>query len=321
MRVLITGITGFVGRHLLEHLHHAHQGAEIAGFVRASAAPPPSGRGFAPLRADLHDARSVEAALSAFRPDRIVHLAARSSVAQSWSDPEATLRTNLHGLLHLLQAVQALDLRPRLLIVGSADEYGVLDPARTPVDEDAPLRPRSPYAVSKVAQGYLALQYALAFGLHVVRTRTFPHTGPGRGEHFAESSFARQIAEIEAGHRPPVIAVGNLDAVRDYADVRDVVQAYALLLEHGAAGEVYNVCRGEGITIGAVLQRLIALSGCGVEVTVDPARLRPSDLPVLVGNPRRLVAATGWTPQHTLDQTLQDLLAYWRTRVHARPSP
>jgi GDP-4-dehydro-6-deoxy-D-mannose reductase len=224
-------------------------------------------------------------------------------------------------MLHLLEAVRAGGATPRILAVGSTDEYGLVRPDEVPLREDAPLRPVSPYAVSKVAQGYLALQYALSPGLHVVRTRTFHHTGPRRGEQFAESSFARQLAEIEAGLRPPSMEVGNLDVVRDFTDVRDVVRAYWMLLDRGASGEVYNVCSGRGVRLGELLERLIALSGRRVEVSVDAARLRPVDAPVLVGDPGRLRAATGWEPTIPLERTLADLLDYWRERVGLRAAP
>jgi GDP-4-dehydro-6-deoxy-D-mannose reductase len=208
-----------------------------------------------------------------------------------------------------------------MLAVGSADEYGLVPGAEAPLREDAPLRPASPYAASKVAQGYLALQYALSPGLPVVRTRTFHHTGPRRGEQFAESSFARQLAEIQAGQHPPRIEVGNLDAVRDFTDVRDVVKAYWALLDRGAAGEVYNVCSGRGVKLRDLLDGLIVLSGVRVDVHVDPARLRPVDAPVLVGDPGRLRAATGWEPEIPLERTLRDLLDYWRERVGLNAAP
>src|SRR3989442_4297225 len=240
---------------------------------------------------------------------------------RSWDDPAGTLRTNVLGMLHLLEAVRAGAAAPRIIAVGSADEYGLVRPDEVPRREDAPPRPDSPDAVSKVAQGYLALQYALAPGLHVVRTRTFHHTGPRRGEQFAESSFARQLAEIEAGQRPPRLEVGNLDVVRDFTDVRDVVRAYWMLLDRGVPGEVYNVCSGRGVRLGELLQRLIGVSGRRVRVHVDPSPLRPADAPILVGDPGRLRAATGWEPRIPLERTLADLLDYWRERVGLRATP
>jgi GDP-4-dehydro-6-deoxy-D-mannose reductase len=269
------------------------------------------------LEADLDEPAAAAAVLDAVRPDRIVHLAGQSSVHLSWLDPGGTLRTNVLGIVHVLDAARDRGLRPAVLVVGSAEEYGMVDPSEIPLRETTPLRPSSPYAVSKVAQGALALLYGPAGGMRVVLTRTFHHTGPGRGEAFAESSFARQLAEVEKGLRPPVLQVGNLGAVRDYADVRDVVRAYWALLENGEAGGVYNVCSGRGRPIRDLLELLLAASGARVEVRVDPARLRPSDVPVLVGDPARLRAATGWEPAIPLERTLRELLDDWRERIAA----
>ncbi len=311
MRWLVTGVNGFVGGHLVARLAEAD--ASVWGTVRPGT---PATAGYAPLQADLLDPSAVEAAVAQARPDRIVHLAAQSSARDSWDDPAGTLGTNLLGLLHLLEAVRRQGLLPRVLVVGSSDEYGAPE-AEGPVAEDTPLRPVSPYAVSKLAQGYLALQYALAHGLPCVRTRTFNHTGPGRGAGFAESSFARQIAEIEAGRREPVIRVGNLDVVRDFSDVRDVVRAYLLLVERGTPGEVYNVASGSGVSMGEILERLLQLSPARVEVRRDPTLLRPADVPRIVGDAEKLRRATGFVPEIPLERTLADLLAYWRERVAA----
>jgi GDP-4-dehydro-6-deoxy-D-mannose reductase len=320
VRVLVTGVAGFVGGHVVDFLRGEQPEATVVGLdnhpgTRAQTL------GIEIVQADLQDAASVKAAIDRVRPDRLIHLAAQSSPQRSWDDPAGTLRTNVLGMLHLLEAVRSGGGAPRILAVGSTDEYGLVKPDEVPLREDAPLRPTSPYAASKVAQGYLALQYALSPGLHVVRTRTFHHTGPRRGEQFAESSFARQLAEIEAGQRPPRLEVGNLQAVRDFTDVRDVVRAYWMLLERGAPGEVYNVCSGRGVRLADLLNRLIALSGLRVEVQVDAARLRPVDAPILVGDPGRLRAATGWEPTIPLDRTLRDLLDYWRARVGVRTAP
>lgn len=327
MRILVTGASGFVGGHLVELLRAGQPGAQLFGLVKprgAARAAEPAGLRL--LEADLDDSGAVAEAVSAALPDRVVHLAGQSSVQHSWNDPGATLRTNVLGLVHLLDAVRAHGLVTRVLVVGSADEYGLVEAHELPLREDQPLRPRSPYAVSKAAQSLLARQYGSSTGgLSVVCTRTFPHTGPRRGEGFAESSFARQLAEIEAGRRAPVLHVGNLDAVRDFSDVRDVVRAYAALLERGAPGEVYNVCSGRGIRLGDLLQRLVELSGLRVEVRVDPDRLRPLDIPALVGDPRKLQQATGWAPSLPLERTLGDLLRYWRERMSsvgtAAPEP
>lgn len=320
MRVLITGVSGFVGGHMVDLLRAEAPQAEIVGL---DSRPGNRARalGIEIVKADLQDPVSVRRALEQVRPDRLVHLAAQSSPQRSWEDPAGTLKTNLLGLLHLLEAARTLSLEPRLLVVGSAEEYGLVQPHEMPLREEAPLRPASPYAVSKVAQGFLALQYALSLGLPIVRTRTFHHTGPRRGEQFAESSFARQLAEIEAGRRPPWVEVGNLDAVRDFTDVRDVVRAYWALLDRGAPGEVYNVCSGRGVKMTDLLEELVALSGLEVEIRVDPSRLRPLDVPVVVGDPSRLRAATGWHASIPLSRTLRDLLDHWRERVGVAPAP
>jgi GDP-4-dehydro-6-deoxy-D-mannose reductase len=316
VRLLVTGASGFVGGHLVDYLRAHHPGVRLFGLERShGAAPQELPPGIFPLPADLDDRASVEAALEEAQPDAVVHLAGQSSVQSSWTDPGSTLRTNVMGVVHLLEGLRRRGRPARVLVVGSADEYGPVAPAELPLREDRPLRPASPYAVSKAAQGLLALQYADAGGLSVVVTRTFPHTGPRRGEAFAESSFARQIADAEAGRRPPLLKVGNLEAVRDFTDVRDVVRAYWGLLEQGASGQVYNVCRGTGVRIADVLAQLTALSSLEMEVQVDPDRLRPVEVPALVGDPARIRAATGWEARIPLATTLADLLDDWRQRL------
>jgi GDP-4-dehydro-6-deoxy-D-mannose reductase len=320
VRLLVTGAGGFVGGHLVDFLRAEHPEVDVHGVVlpqggvswRAAA-------GARVVEADLTEPAAAAAVVEEVRPEGILHLAGQASVHLSWLDPAGTLRTNVLGIVHLLDAVRQQGLRPPVLVVGSAEEYGPVGPEEMPIREETPLRPASPYAVSKVAQGALALLYGPAGGLRVVLTRTFHHTGPGRGEAFAESSFARQLAEIEAGRRPPVLKVGNLEAVRDFADVRDVVRAYWMLLEKGEGGAAYNVCSGRGRRIRDLLDVLLAASGARVEVRVDPERLRPSDVPAQVGNPSRLRAATGWEPRIPLERTLQDLLDDWRDRIAAAP--
>jgi GDP-4-dehydro-6-deoxy-D-mannose reductase len=312
-----------VGGHLVDFLHAEHAEVEVHGVVLPHggvswrAAP-----GARAVEADLTDPAAAQAVVEDVRPDRILHLAGQSSVHLSWLDPGGTLRANVLGVVHLLDAVRRRGLRPPVLVVGSAEEYGPVGPEEMPIREETPLRPASPYAVSKVAQGALALLYGPAGGLRVVLTRTFHHTGPGRGEAFAESSFARQIAEIEAGRREPVLKVGNLEAVRDFADVRDVVRAYWMLLERGEGGRAYNVCSGRGRRIRDLLDILLAASTARVEVRTDPERLRPSDVPAQVGDPARLRAATGWEPRIPLERSLLDLLDDWRARTAASaPQP
>ncbi len=312
----MTGAGGFVGGHLVHHLRREHPEVEIFGIVLPQGGITwGSGAGMSAIEADLNDPAATAAIVETVAPDRIMHLAGQSSPHLSWLDPGGTLRTNVMGIVHVLDAARRHGLRPAVLVVGSAEEYGPVSAEDLPIRETTPLRPASPYAISKVAQSALAVLYGPAGGMRVVTTRTFHHTGPGRGETFAESSFARQIAEIEAGRRAPVLKVGNLDAVRDFADVRDVVRAYWLLIEKGEPGSVYNVCTGRGRRIRELLEILLACSSARVEVQVDPERLRPSDTPVQVGDPSRLRAATDWEPGIPLEQSLRDLLEDWRGRI------
>jgi GDP-4-dehydro-6-deoxy-D-mannose reductase len=321
VRVLITGIAGFVGTHLADFLLRQDPAPEVFGLIKPKGTLPELPPSITLIEADLEDAASIERAIETVTPDRIVHLAAQSSPQLSWADPEGTFRTNVLGLLHVLEAVRKRGIAPRTLVVGSAEEYGLADARHLPLREDAPLRPQSPYASSKVAQGFLALQYTLAYRLPIVRTRTFHHTGSRRGEAFAESSFARQLAEIEVGLKPPVVTVGNLDAVRDFTDVRDVLRAYWLLLERGEPGEAYNVCSGRGVRIGDLLDLLIRLTGVDIEVRVDPQKVRRAEIPEVVGDPSKLRAATGWQADVPLERTLRFLLEGWRERIAQAPPP
>ena len=267
---------------------------------------------------DLRDASSVHQVIEAVHPDRIFHLAAQSYVPASWTAPAETLMTNVLGQLNLFEAVRQTGITPRIQVAGSSEEYGLVHPEELPVKETNPLRPLSPYGVSKVGQDLLAYQYFMSYKLPIVRTRGFNHTGPRRGEVFVESNFAKQIAQIEAGLQEPVVHVGNLKAIRDYTDVRDMVRAYWLALEKGTPGEVYNICTGEACLIEEVLQELLRLSPAKVRIEPDPARMRPSDVVLLKGDNSKFVAQTGWRPQIPLKTTLKDLLEYWRERTPAR---
>jgi GDP-4-dehydro-6-deoxy-D-mannose reductase len=256
---------------------------------------------------DITDRAVVERTLDECRPDVVYHLAARSNVAASWRDPIESLRVNVWGTQHVLDAARASGVQ-RVLVVGSAEEYGRVDTADLPLREDAPLRPMNPYGASKVAASFLALQAWLGTGLETIRVRPFSHSGPGQIDSFLIPALARRIVAAERDGTG-AINVGALDPVRDVSDVRDVVRAYRLLVQHGAAGEVYNVCRGEGVSVRDIVMRLVACADRRIGVETDPALLRPVEVPVLIGDPAKLRAATGWMPERTLDDTLDAVLA------------
>lgn len=319
--ILITGITGFVGSHMAEMLLAEHPEVEIFG-TRRWRSQNENIEGFHDkvhlIECDLNDAASVRSMIERVRPVYIFHLAAQSFVPTSWHAPVDTLTTNVFSQLNLFEAVRQTGIDPVIQIAGSSEEYGKVLPDEVPISEKNPLRPLSPYAVSKVAQDMLGWQYFHCYGLRVVRTRAFNHTGPRRGDVFVESNFARQIAEIELGLAPPVIRVGNLDARRDYTDVRDIVQAYWLAVTKATPGDVYNIARGRSWTIREVLDMLLAESTAQVRIETDPARLRPSDVLILEGDNSKFREATGWEPLVAFEQTMRDLLAYWRARLAAR---
>ncbi|MEM9556997.1 MAG: GDP-mannose 4,6-dehydratase [Acidobacteriota bacterium] len=318
MKALITGITGFAGSHLAEYLLAHQPEVEVFGTRRWRSPMDnldPLDERIHLVETDLRDFNSVHRTLREIRPDYIFHLAAQSFVPTSWSAPSETLDTNIIGQTNIFEAVRLLGLDPTIQIACSSEEYGLVHPDETPIKETNPLRPLSPYAVSKVGQDYLGYQYFMSYGLKVVRTRGFNHTGPRRGEVFVTSNFARQLAFIAAGLREPVIRVGNLDAVRDFTDVRDMVRAYWLAVTKAKPGEVYNIATGHGITIRELLDRLIELAGVEVEVQLDPERMRPSDVEILIGDSSKFRADTDWEPEIPLEQTLRDTFEYWRQRV------
>lgn len=318
MNILITGITGFAGSHLAEYILENHPEAGVHGIVRwRSRMDNISGiRDRVRLHeADVKDHVSLAAVLSEVRPERIFHLAAQSFVPASWKLPVETFAINAVGQINLLEAMREAAPEARIQIAGSSEEYGHVYENETPMKETNPLRPLSPYAVSKVAQDLLGYQYFKSYGLRVVRTRGFNHTGPRRGDVFVTSSFAKQVAEAEKGLREPVIHVGNLEAKRDFTDVRDMVRAYWLSLEKCEAGEVYNIGSGRAWTVRQVLDILLGLTKTKLEVRTDPERLRPSDVPILLADASKFGAATGWKPSIPFEKTLEDLLNYWRERL------
>lgn len=318
MRVLITGITGFAGSHLADTILDEYPDVQVFGLKRWRSRMENIRHiqdKVTLIEADLKDMVSLKKALMESRPDRIFHLAAQSFVPTSWVCPAETFAINSIGQINLFEAALDLGLKPLIQIAGSSEEYGLVHPDEVPMNESNPLRPLSPYAVSKVAQDMLGYQYFRSYGLPVVRTRGFNHTGPRRGEVFICSNFAKQIAEIEKEAREPVMYVGNLKARRDFTDVRDTVRAYWLSLEKGEPGDVYNIGTGTAYTIQEVLDTLLKMSRVSVEVKVDPKRLRPSDVQILLSDSSKFRRRTGWEPRIPFQKSLEDLLAYWRERV------
>ncbi len=315
MRALITGAGGFVGGHLCAYLL-AHTDWELTGTVypQPVEAQPPEPR----LRlrhADLRDQEGVRTLVGEVQPDYIFHLAAQSFVPTSFADPWDTLENNIRAELNLLEAVRWSEREMRVLVIGSNEEYGAPKPGELPQTEESPLRPNNPYAVSKVAQDFLGLQYHLAYGLPVVRVRPFNHTGPGQSPRFVVPAFASQIARIETGLQDPVMKVGNLDAARDFTDVSDIVRAYYLAVTQGEPGEVYNLASGRPRSVQGLLEMLLSYSQVDIRIERDPARYRPVDVLVVYGNAEKFRRRTGWKPEIPFEQTLRDTLDYWRRQI------
>jgi GDP-4-dehydro-6-deoxy-D-mannose reductase len=317
LKCLITGITGFAGSHLAEYLL-SRGDCEVHGTMRWRSRMEnitQLGNRITTHVCDIRDATAMYELIRDLKPDRIYHLAAQSFVPMSWVAPTETMTTNVIGQTNILEAIRAVGCPTRVQIACSSEEYGLVLPAETPIKETNPLRPLSPYAVSKVAQDLMGYQYHQSYGMHVVRTRGFNHTGPRRGDVFVTSNFARQIVEVERGRQAPVIHVGNLEAVRDFTDVRDTVVAYYLALEKGKPGDVYNVATGKGYKVREMLDILLSFSTVKIETRQDPKRMRPSDVELLLGDATKLRQETGWEPKYKFEQTMRDLLDYWRART------
>jgi GDP-4-dehydro-6-deoxy-D-mannose reductase len=307
----VTGATGFAGRHLLDRL--AADGAQaVVAWHRPGGHPPDRERPVQWAEVDLTDADAVDRAIAEAAPARLYHLAGAPNVASSWQRPAAHLRANALGTHHLLRAVRRHAPGCRVLVVSSAQIY---QPSDDPIREDAPLVPVNPYGISKLAQDQLALRAAEDDGLDVVVARPFNHAGPGQAPAFAVSHFARQIARIEGGLEPPVLATGNLDTRRDLTDVRDVVDAYGRIMAGAPRGRAYNVCSGRAWRIGDLLSELLQLAHAEIVIETDRARLRPNDVPIVQGDATRLRSELGWTPAIPVEQTLADTLEWWRAQV------
>lgn len=316
-KVLITGIAGFAGSHLAELLLQKG-GYDVYGLCRARSKMDHIEEIKTKLHledADLLDSHSLYATIARIKPDYIFHLAAQSFVPTSWVSPSVTLEVNIIGSANLFEAVRQAGIDPVIQIACSSEEYGLVHPNEIPIKETNPLRPQSPYAVSKVAMDYLGYQYFCSYNMRIIRTRGFNHTGPRRGETFVTSNFAKQVALIEKGKQEAIIKVGNLEAERDWTDVRDMVRGYLVAVEKCDPGEEYNVCSGKAVKIRDMLNILLSFSKVKVETQEDPSRMRPSDVPILIGENKKFVGKTGWKPEIPFEKTMEDLLNYWRERV------
>jgi len=314
--ILITGIAGFVGSHLVDLLlrdsttrivgilHPSHEIQHMEEHERLVV-----------YREDILREETLKHLVREIAPDTIYHLAGMAHVHDSWKQRKETIETNFLGAFYLLEACRTLSRFPKVLLVGSGECYGIVPETEQPITESRPLVASSPYAVSKIAQETLGMQYARAEKLPVYLSRSFNHTGPRQRETFVCSAFAKQIARAELGLGDPEIKVGNLVARRDFSDVRDVVRAYQAILERGVPGEPYNVCSGSAVSMEEILQTLLSHSSGRFRVTVDRERYRPVDVPLLLGSAEKLHRDTGWTASYKITATLRDLLDYWRTKL------
>jgi GDP-4-dehydro-6-deoxy-D-mannose reductase len=314
LRALITGVAGFVGSHLADALQ-TETDWQVWGTILSAADRAYVPAGVTVVQVDLREAAATRELIDQARPDYVFHLAGQAYVPQSWADPWDTYETNIRSQLNLFEAVCAAQLSPRIMAMGSNEEYGWVREADLPLDEQTPLRPNSPYSVSKVAQDFMGLQYFLDRQLPVIRVRPFNHIGPRQNDRFVAPSFAKQIVEIERDLQPPVLRLGNMSAQRDFTDVRDMARAYILLIQRGEPGEVYNVGSGRARSVRELLDLMLTHSSIEVTEETDPDKLRPSDVPISYCDPTKLKNQTGWAPRIPFEQTLQDILADWRARI------
>jgi len=318
-RIFITGVSGFVGSHLLDLLSAREASFDLYGIVRERSSIDKINHRLNSIRlvsCDLINLANIAAIFREVKPDHVYHLAGESSVKLSWGGTLSMVNSNIVGTLNVLEAIRATGCKDtKILLPCSSEEYGLVSEGDIPIKEETPLKPVSPYAVSKATVDMFGFQYYVSYGLQAIRIRAFNHTGPRRPDTYALSGFAKQLAEIEKGLKAPVIRVGNLNAVRDYTDVRDMVKAYELAMEHCKPGEVYNVCSSRGYKIGDLLEMLIRLAKCKVDIVPDEKRSRPVDLPLVVGDNSKFTGTTMWRPEIPIAETLQDMLDYWRAEV------
>jgi GDP-4-dehydro-6-deoxy-D-mannose reductase len=320
-KYLITGSSGFVSHHFIEHLEKSNPAAEIFGIDMES--PAFSADDFTNIdftfeKVNLLDDERVENIIYRFQPDYILHLASFSSVGFSWKEPILSFRNNTNIFLNLLEAVRKLGLRCRILSVGSSEEYGNVREDLLPLREEYEPHPVSPYGVARSSQEQLSRVYAQGYGLDIVMTRSFNHIGPQQKDVFVISSFARQIALMkEQGGTEGLLRTGDVSVVRDFLDVRDVVRAYSFLFEKGKSGEVYNICSGKGHSLKEIIDMMAGIVGVNVKIEVDQTLLRPSDNRIVFGTNEKLKTTTGWEQQFSLEQSLADIIEYWEGRQHS----
>ena len=314
MRSLVIGGAGFVGKYLVRHL------LELKHEVIITKMPMEEARveGAAVYDLDILDKATVTELLEKISPDLVFHLAAQSSVSMSWKNPQQTVDVNVKGSVNVLDGLRSMKKKARILLIGSGEEYGQVFPSETPVCETNPLRPGNIYAATKACQNMIGRIYAQAYGMNLVMVRAFNHIGPDQSPVFAAADFCRQAALIESGMQEAVIRVGNLEAKRDFTDVRDVVHAYVLLAEKGQAGETYNVGSGHAVSIGDVLKLVLKQSAVEIQVEVDEEKLRPVDVPVMEADVRKVWRDVGWKAQIQLEQTIGDMMEYWRSVIGSK---
>lgn len=309
MKSLIIGGAGFVGAYLIQHLRD-----DLKHDVVVTKMPHEkiTESDIKVLNLNILEKESISSLLEQEKPDYIFHLAAQSSVALSWKNPGLTVDVNIKGSVNVLDAVRDMDKRPRVLLIGSGEEYGRILPNETPIQEDNHLRPGNIYAATKACQNMIGKIYADAYHLDIMMVRAFNHTGPNQAPLFVVADFCKQVADIEAGLQEPVLRVGNLSAQRDFTDVRDVVRAYGLLIAKGQKGQTYNVGSGHAVSIDSILQMIVSMAKCKIKVETDPAKLRPIDVPIIEADTSKLQESTGWKPEISLSQTIQETLEYYR---------
>ena len=308
MKALITGIDGFVGNHLSNYL--LKEGYEVYGTSVID--------GFKKENINIYhmnvlDKEEIKNVINEIKPDQIYHLAGQSAVGLSWKNPVLTVDINISGTLNLLDIIRELKLNVSILIIGSSDQYGIIKPEECPVNEEHTQKPQSPYGISKKTQEELALLYSKAYDMNIIAVRPFNHIGTGQNLNFVVPDFASRIADIENGAEP-ILKVGNLETYRDFTDVKDIVRGYAMLLNKGRKGEVYNIGSGKEVKVYDILRKLIDISGVSIKIEIDPDKFRPIDVPLIVSDNSKIFNDTGWKPEIILDDTLNEILQYWRNK-------